>query len=329
MEELQDAIEDAQYVNAIATQEEGPRPVLSWEIPDEEQLAEWEEKKKKEGEIKYPTGGPEVFGIDWCLQSAIGFFLFSEFLKDTDTCNDYLRINFIEEIIRWRRLRGNNRLEKAKMIIDKYLSEQPKDSTTGQCICPEKTQIVSYDIYRKIPSLTLSDEGYKNLYSANKVSSDASSSVPNCLGISGPVLDEIHHDVALVDENRTSNGSLCLDDGKLRTSKELQQESADTVEAVESLPDRQSVKEQYATMKQLTQSIRSKKDVIILSHLFVKVDMIIIESLRIQYWQQFTESEQYTKMKNFLWFYDRQVVAEDFFSMRVLGRGGFGLVTGK
>ena len=44
MEELQDAIEDAQYVNAIATQEEGPRPVLAWEIPTEEQLAAWETK---------------------------------------------------------------------------------------------------------------------------------------------------------------------------------------------------------------------------------------------------------------------------------------------
>jgi hypothetical protein len=328
MEELQDAIEDAQYVNAIATQEEGPRPVLSWEIPDEEQLAEWEEKKKTERERKNPSG-PEVFGIDWCLQSEIGFFLFSEFLKDTDTCDDYLRINFIEELIRWRRLRGSKRLEKAKIIIDKYLSEQPKD-TTGHRICPEKTQIVSYDIYRKVPSLNLSDEGFKNLYSANKVvSSDSSSSGPNCLGISGPVLDEIHHDVALVDKNRTSNGSLRLDDGNSPTSQELQQESADTVEAVESLPDRRSVKEEYATMKQLTRSIRQKKDVTILSHLFAKVDMVIIESLRIQYWQQFTESEQYTKMKNFLWFYDRQVVADDFFSMRVLGRGGFGLVTGK
>lgn len=325
MEELQDAIEDAQYVNAIATQEEGPRPVLSWEIPNEEQLAEWEEKKKTERE-KNKLSGPEVFGTDWCLQSEIGFYLFSEFLKDTDTCNDYLRINFIEELIRWRRLRGNNRLVKAKVIIDKYLSEQPKD-TTGQLICPEKTQIVSYDIYRKVPPLNLSDEELKNLYSANKVSSDSSSSGPNCLGISGPILDEIQHDVALVDENHTSNGSLCLDDGKSPTSKELQQESADTVEAVESLPDRQSVKDKYATMKQLTQSIRKKKDANILSHLFAKVDMVIVESLRIQYWQQFTESEQYTKMKNFLWFYDRQVVADDFFSMRVLGRGGFGLVT--
>ena len=99
--------------------------------------------------------------------------------------------------------------------------------------------------------------------------------------------------------------------------------------ATESLPDRQSVKEKFATMKQLTQSVRNRKDANILNDLFIKVDIVIIESLRKQYWEQYIESESYTKMKNFLWFYDRPVVADDFFSMRVLGRGGFGSVTGK
>ena len=43
MEELADAIEDAQYVNAISTQDHGPKPVLPWDKPSEEQLAIWEE----------------------------------------------------------------------------------------------------------------------------------------------------------------------------------------------------------------------------------------------------------------------------------------------
>ena len=33
MEELQDAIEDAQYVNAISNVDDGPRPVLPWPRP--------------------------------------------------------------------------------------------------------------------------------------------------------------------------------------------------------------------------------------------------------------------------------------------------------
>jgi hypothetical protein len=35
MEELQDAIEDAQYLSAVSSVEDGPRPVLPWEIPTE------------------------------------------------------------------------------------------------------------------------------------------------------------------------------------------------------------------------------------------------------------------------------------------------------
>lgn len=44
MEELQDAIEDAQYVSAISSVEDGPRPVLPWPDPEEEDLAAWKAK---------------------------------------------------------------------------------------------------------------------------------------------------------------------------------------------------------------------------------------------------------------------------------------------
>jgi hypothetical protein len=53
-----------------------------------------------------------------------------------------------------------------------------------------------------------------------------------------------------------------------------------------------------------------------------------MESLRRDYWEKFKESEEFARLKNFLWYQDRRVVPEDFFVMRVLGRGGFGLVTG-
>ena len=63
--------------------------------------------------------------------------------------------------------------------------------------------------------------------------------------------------------------------------------------------------------------------------LFDEAYVIITQNVKEKHWQGFVESEQYTKLLNFLWFQDRPVVEEDFFLMRVLGRGGFGLVTGK
>jgi len=124
MEELQDAIEDAQYVNAISSQEDGPRPVLAWDVATDEQMAAWKTKIRAQQETSKP------FELDWTLSSAIGMFLFSSFLKDD--CDEYLRINFCEEVIRWKRLRGRHRIEKAKEIISTYLSPPGKNETTEE-----------------------------------------------------------------------------------------------------------------------------------------------------------------------------------------------------
>lgn len=316
MEELQDAIEDAQYVNAITTQVEGPRPVLSWEIPDEEQLAAWEEKKTKEAE-KNPNG-PEVFGIDWCLQSAIGFFLFSQFLKET--CEDYLRINFIEDIIHWRKMRGEQRLVRAKRIVEKFLTKIKVDSLTGEPKYPDIREIVSYDVFRAYPTLDLSDEGLKEFFSKNKIEPHDPLSPPtiNCLRLSGPVVEEIQNDISRLEEDDKDDEEDLTD----------MLESAELKIATESLPNRRSIREKYNSMKQLTKSMKIG-DPSTLDDIFMNVDVLVVESLRKQYWQAFTESEKFTKLKNFLWFFDRPVLVDDFFSMRVLGRGGFGSVTGK
>ena len=62
--------------------------------------------------------------------------------------------------------------------------------------------------------------------------------------------------------------------------------------------------------------------------LFDKAETVVMESLRRDYWNLFLESQEFLKAKQFLWYQDRPVVPEDFYIMRVLGRGGFGLVNG-
>jgi hypothetical protein len=314
MEELQDAIEDAQYVNAIATQEEGPRPVLAWEIPTEEQLREWDDKTRASAD----PAGPEVFGIDWCLQSAIGLFLFSAFLKET--CNDYMRINFVEEVIRWRMLRGKYRIDRAKKIAEVYLKEPPVDKVTGQTVYPEKTEINEYDLRRVVPTISLNESELEVLLSA--MNSDEAKA-RNCLGIPGPVVDEIFQTI------QTTERKIAQAQKRMSTPdpaiSELQ-ESGDGQDNANNLFRKQM--EKYSSLKQLTQSLKDR-DSDIPDDLFHKVDVMVVKSLRKEYWQQFVQSEYYTKMRNFLWFQDRQVVPDDFFTMRVLGRGGFGSVIGK
>eukprot|EP00339_Tiarina_fusa_P022130 CAMPEP_0117009122 /NCGR_PEP_ID=MMETSP0472-20121206/8377_1 /TAXON_ID=693140 ORGANISM="Tiarina fusus, Strain LIS" /NCGR_SAMPLE_ID=MMETSP0472 /ASSEMBLY_ACC=CAM_ASM_000603 /LENGTH=640 /DNA_ID=CAMNT_0004711325 /DNA_START=330 /DNA_END=2249 /DNA_ORIENTATION=+ len=298
MEELQDAIEDAQYVNAIATQEEGPRPVLAWEIPDED------------------SDEPECLSIHWCLQSAIGFFLFSSYLKEQ--CDDYLRINFAEEVVRWKKLRGKHRVERAKKIMEVYLKELPTDEVTGEQVYPEKTQIDEFDLTREFPKLGMSKEEFEKFCSLHIDPAKAR----NCLGVCGPSLDEIFLTIKGVDKavavQRRSTPSI------RNPMEDVPQESGNAEDS--STFHLRQQKEKFSSLKQLTQSWKEKKDSHLPDALFDKVEAVVIESLRREFWDGFVQSENHKKMKNFLWFQDRDVVPDDFFTMRVLGRGGFGLV---
>jgi hypothetical protein len=320
MEELQDAIEDAQYVNAIATQEEGPRPVLAWEIPTEEQLSAWESKMEK---ARAPDD-PEPFGLDWTLSSAIGLFLFSAFLKEN--CEDNLRINFAEEVIRWRKMRGKHRMERARKIVEVYLKEPPIDDVTGEKILPEKTEIDEYDLIRHPPDLIgMTETEFEKL--CTMTLDDTKSK--NCLGLKGPILLEVSQTIlymerAIMALTRRSTPQA----GSSKIVEESPKESGDGKEA-EIDGNLTKQKEKASSMKLLTQSLKKRDASSLPDNLFDKAEAVIMESLRREHWQAFLESEHYAKMRNFLWFQDRHVVPDDFFTMRVLGRGGFGLVTGK
>lgn len=61
--------------------------------------------------------------------------------------------------------------------------------------------------------------------------------------------------------------------------------------------------------------------------LFDEPEAVVFESLKREYWNSFMESNEYQRALFFFWDADKKVAEEDFFSMRVLGRGGFGLVT--
>lgn len=361
MEELQDAIEDAQYVNAIASQDDGPRPVLAWEVPSEEELAQWK-KRIRDSPADETLGEP--FGLDWTLSSAIGLFLFSSFLKDD--CNDYVRINFCEEVIRWKRLRGRNRIERAKQIIDKYLKPPTKEKETGKLILPKKTEIVEYDLARPVPQIGAED--IQALCAANLDESNCES----CVGINGSVLQQINAIMAELEVTRMPGGaaqdpassiaSLSLEEEPLSREDNIipgatkqPEESKDSFgDSRQQDPDDLKQKQEPKQNPNNTQNVEEPKagpgrdewlqkqlSAMNIDHrqsrarkylpddLFDRAESIVMESQRRQYWDRFNESEQHKKMDNFHWYRDRGVIPEDFFILRVLGRGGFGLVTGK
>jgi hypothetical protein len=334
MEELQDAIEDAQYVNAISSVEDGPRPVLPWEIPTEEQLASWKQSKMK------ADVSPAPFEFEWTLSHALGFFLFSAYLKEV--CHDYVLINFMEEVARWKSTQGRFRAEKTSFIASNYLLS-PKitakdhtpsgvthatESTTGEgesvpetaesavvstgkkvdvpkFQLPPKTEISEHDLCRE--PVTFSAEEIQELCSQN------SDPTKNCIAVGGEVLQTI---LTKLDKLRNTPGYDSLPSYSCHGNKrDDDDDDADSSEAVKS-------KNERTRMLSLMSNDLPPS-------LFDSAEVIVAENVRAKYWAGFLGSEYYTKLLNFLWFQDKKVVEEDFFVMRVLGRGGFGLVTGK
>jgi len=445
MEELQDAIEDAQYVNAIATQEEGPRPVLPWEKPTEEQLLEWEEAKR-----------PHVHTLDWTLSTPIGLFLFSSYLKQRR--DDYLRINFCEEVLRFKKLQqGRARFDKGHEILEQFLErkeqqqQHPKEATSSSAIpetsekeengaaaaaaeqppksnsdkngddeeeeaevpnscLPPRTEIDEYDLERTPPRKQLAKEEVDKLLAMNMDYPVCSSTV---VGLKGPAWKEVHVQFQQIQEllrmgprnssvrgmpssvseprpSGTASVSSSLPAKRIEfqsivnasaaeqessenkeadncdskeaedaaeeavSSLSLKSNSVPNVDTTEDLsssqispdedhhapspPPRREVKKghsmeelDFSSMQGMTQRwLRSSAhDSFVPEDIFDTAERVVMESLRRQYWQSFLESEEYAKFKNFMWYQDRRVVPDDFFVMRVLGRGGFGLVTGK
>eukprot|EP00567_Pseudictyota_dubia_P010995 CAMPEP_0197464904 /NCGR_PEP_ID=MMETSP1175-20131217/64267_1 /TAXON_ID=1003142 /ORGANISM="Triceratium dubium, Strain CCMP147" /LENGTH=690 /DNA_ID=CAMNT_0043000907 /DNA_START=995 /DNA_END=3064 /DNA_ORIENTATION=+ len=375
MEELQDAIEDAQYVNAISNVDDGPRPVIPWEKPTaEEQLPEWKAKVIK-GDKDADPGAFPAFSLEWTLEHALGFFLFSAFLKDT--CGDYVQINFVEDVIRWRSTRGRQRSEKARKIVASYLMPRDVDEETGKPKLPSKTEIDEYDLLRPLPEKAVSKEEIQKMVEENADKTCAKC----CIGLDGLIRDEIVERVTKRTDSQKTNASAsdtaaapagetkengdnvagngtgeegCETPAKVEEGKEEGKEEPSgkdetpakdepsgkdepTSKEEPSVTEEESKTEESKTEESKTENDDAPKEdkkpprPRSLQHLpddfFDKAELVVVEMIKEKWWNSFEGSVEHTKLMDFLWYQDRRVVEEDFFVMRVLGRGGFGLVT--
>ena len=91
--EFWDALEDSQYLDAVASVRDGPRPICKWDIPTTEQLVEWEARvqARTTSTTEYDhdpksssssKDGVEPLSLEWYVSSPIGFFFFSSFVKE-------------------------------------------------------------------------------------------------------------------------------------------------------------------------------------------------------------------------------------------------------
>jgi beta-adrenergic-receptor kinase len=349
MEELQDAIEDAQYLSAVSSVEDGPRPVLPWEIPTEEQLAAWKKSVQSRTLV-----APLPFQFEWVLSKPLGMFLFSSYLKEV--AGEYVEINFIEEVTRWKATRGRIRADITSRIVGNYLTPVPLSSMAEEEANvggddneggahgakenggvnkpqkPPKTEINEYDL--AMQPLKFTPDKVKELHAEGYDASTDKSAV----GICGPVLDRINKKVDQL-RNSPGFGMKFSRDSVGSTNREsvTSNDSYDLNELIHAsfkIEKDKSKEKSEDEKKKETENSTTRRHLSLMSNalpedLFDEVIAILAENIKQKHWEDFLKSEQYTKLLNFLWFQDRPVVEEDFFLMRVLGRGGFGLVTGE
>ncbi len=342
MEELQDALEDAQYVNAINVNE-GPRPITAWENPSEEVLNEWKAKLIQEWEANENKASlPKPFDFEWTLNSTLGLFLFSSYVKEVS--GDYVRLCFIEEVLRWRCLRGRGRGMKLRKIFQRFLTpcESTVDDETKdvKIVLPVKTVIDELDMayFRHGPKLSKSD--IDDLIRENvKDNTNAC-----CIGIEGPLRDKVVEPIeeALASvQQRHGESDKHLDENSIKpknlpdfSSVSVSCEQTKTIDEKKGGDDDHNDEEPPAlegSRRMTSMGSRSAALSLMPDNLFDEIEQVILECIRQKHWEDFAQkgNSYWDKLMNFLWHEARPPVEEDFFLMRVLGRGGFGLVTGE
>jgi len=96
--EFWDALEDSQYLEAMASVQDGPRPICQWEIPNQAQLNEWEQQQQRQRhqplqQQQQPLAEP--LSLEWYLANPIGLYFFSTFIKE-------------QHPIKTKQMQGNN-----------------------------------------------------------------------------------------------------------------------------------------------------------------------------------------------------------------------------
>ena len=110
MEELQDAIEDAQYVNAMS--DEGPKPSKEWSYPSAPDLAAWVTKK-----------GAAAFSLTELLKNPMPLYMFSRYCKEEG--GQSTPMMFVEDVCRYRRLYGDvARKAQSNYMMENYAAAE-------------------------------------------------------------------------------------------------------------------------------------------------------------------------------------------------------------
>jgi hypothetical protein len=278
-----------------------------------------------------------------------------------------VRMNFLEHLLRFQKLiqTGDKRykpLKTAKLLLS-YLQLPEINPETGQLVLPKLSHIREVDLHlprqktsrAKLGGVTLvqleaslalnRDEEYQSnvvglkgplleaLVAELRNWMDRNTTAPSQLKKADSEPDLLHHDDD-PDPEFDSDGSEAEEEfdpfsEKSHTNtKRAARNAAVSISFSQGDTHRTKIAERLHSHHHGTSSSKSTNPA--MHSILEKAEAFIYESLKRDYGAAFQKDTNplYVRMKNFLWYQDRRVVYDDFYLMRVLGRGGFGLVSG-
>jgi hypothetical protein len=289
--------------------------------------------------------------------------------RKTSTRNDrlaYIRMNFLEDLIRFQKIVIKNSTEMrpkqvkllGEMLLE-YIQTPKQEQETGNTILPKMTQIRESDLclprcspQRQLGFQTPAEmEAFlvmnHNFDYADKIKENAKG---NLVGLKGPLLTDftkaLRQWIAATTNFHKSGSESSLhinhhpkeeNNGGAPIREDLAADvtnaSHTPVVAASASRNSRPLALKHSTTD-LVDGTHHQSGFLLAIGVLLKViqhlEILVYEGLKRDYDAKFQAgSAQYLRMRNFLWYQDRRVVHADFYIMRVLGRGGFGLVSGK
>lgn len=141
MEELQDAIEDAQYMNAM--RDNTPRPTKPWKYCSPSELEAYMSKIR--------ANKPGDLEIENICSGSLGFYMFMKYVRER---NDGIKGDFLMELAKYRITPVQKRGVIAHRIVVGYLTERstgytdvPRDANLARDITRFSLDIINYNDY--------------------------------------------------------------------------------------------------------------------------------------------------------------------------------------
>lgn len=306
MDELQDAIQDAQYIGAMS--DPSPKPTAVFKFPNA--IEEVEFVKEMENLDPHWDKFPKLLG------EPLGFYLFEQFiirlLKTATRANSVdvvkykrgvLQMRFVADIHEFRKLKQKEfdatRVKALQQIWNKYFTVEGNDKVIRTEILKEevtgkKKGTVSAGLTTSLSVLRTERSG------SIKMSTPSSSRVATRREMKVPLLKD--YDM-MMDEKET------LGFRKMRFGG--------IANAMDAFPMRRD-----GPVDVGNDGVKKRVEV----NLFDEFEPYVLHDLEIMYYARFKESRCFTKYVQFRYIQNQKVSQEDFSLLRSLGRGGFGMV---